>query len=546
MQSLKNITLRPQQIQLLDFVKKNIQDGIKFSLIDAPTGTGKSIFAMKACEMYVQEFDKYATFDVLTNSKILQEQYAREFEFINSLWGKDSYMCDTYNTTCGVGEQMCAAMNKSCDNCPYQTARTNFFEGQISLGNFHMFLTYKLFVKEFWNRQRQSKVLIIDEAHEFEMVLTDFITTQISELTLKKLTVKDNVVTSIMHSVKNCYNIEEFIKIISDILLPALGEALREHKSVITKSTDENDRKKAYEHIGRIEQAMSKYKRFLDDYQSNPANWLLQRDEKEELIKTGVNRGVTKQKIEVTATPIWVSQYMKESVFDMYDHVILMSGTILDKDLFSWMNGIDNDSCRYISLDSPFPVSNRPIYFFKNLGKMNFKDKHSTFENTLPFLNKILNKHKNHKGIIHTSNYELQKWVNERCENEDMRILAHDSSNRSDVLNNHLQTKNPTVLVSPSMMVGVDLAEDLSRFQVLLKVPYPNLQSERVKRRMEMNKDWYGYVTCSSIIQAYGRSIRSKDDKAMTYVTDGCFGDVLKFSSRFFPKWFKEAVTIVE
>lgn len=546
MESLKNIRLRPQQEQLLDFFEKNVRENIKYTLIDAPTGTGKSIFAMKACELYLREFDKTATFDVLTNSKILQEQYAREFEFINSLWGKDSYPCDTFNTTCGVGSQMCEATNRTCSNCPYDTARVNFFEGQVSLGNFHMFLTYKLFVKEFWNRQRQSKVLIIDEAHEFEMVLTDFITTQISELTLKRLTVDDTKIVSIMHMVKNCYNISEFVSIISESLLPALGEVLRLHKASLNKDLTDNERKKAFELIGKVEQAMSKYTRFIDDYNANPENWLLQRDEREEVIKTGTNRGSVYNKIEVTATPIWVSDYMRESVFDMYDHVILMSGTILDKDLFSWMNGIDKDNCRYISLDSPFPVENRPIYYFKSLGKMNFKDKRTSFQNTVPFLKKILEKHKNHKGIIHTANYELQKWVDENCNTPDKRLLVHESSNRSDVLNLHLSIQEPTVLVSPSMMVGVDLAEDLSRFQVLLKVPYPNLQSERVKRRMEMNKDWYSYVTCASIIQAYGRSIRSKDDKAATYVTDACFGDVLRFSSRFFPKWFKDAVIIVD
>ena len=35
-------TPRPQQIEILDFVKKSISDEHKFMTIDAPTGTGKS------------------------------------------------------------------------------------------------------------------------------------------------------------------------------------------------------------------------------------------------------------------------------------------------------------------------------------------------------------------------------------------------------------------------------------------------------------------------------------------------------------------------
>ena len=37
---------RPQQVQLLDFVKSSIADGKKFIMVDAPTGVGKSYFAI--------------------------------------------------------------------------------------------------------------------------------------------------------------------------------------------------------------------------------------------------------------------------------------------------------------------------------------------------------------------------------------------------------------------------------------------------------------------------------------------------------------------
>lgn len=547
MEALKNITPRPQQTTLLDFFGVNVKANKKFSLIDAPTGIGKSIFAMMACDWYVKNHDQFATFDVLTNSKILQEQYTKEFDFINSLWGKDSYMCDKYNTSCATGEKMCEIMGEQCDHCPYSSARKNFFEGQVSLSNFHMFFTYKMFVKAFWDRQRRSKVLIIDEAHEFEIVLSDFITTQISERSLKKLEIHQTVIDSISESVNNCYSIEGFRNIIETQVLAVLAAKTRETKDVIAETDEVEVKKKCFDLIASLEQTSSKYQRFMSDYDLNPLNWILQRDEREDLVKNtkskGKSEGYAKTKIEVTASPIWVSDYLRELVWDDYDHVILMSGTILDKTLFCQMNGIKVEECNYISIPSPFPVENRPIYFMKP-GKMSFKEKRVTFSKMVPILQKILKKYERSKGIFHTSNYEIAKWCNEQLSTD--RLLVHESHNRQDTLNLHYQSTEPTVLVSPSMMTGVDLAEDFSRFQVILKMPYPNLQSERVKRRMETNKDWYSYVTCANIIQMYGRSIRSSTDKADTFILDACFADVLRYSSRFLPIYVREAIINVD
>jgi Rad3-related DNA helicase len=43
-------------------------------------------------------------------------------------------------------------------------------------------------------------------------------------------------------------------------------------------------------------------------------------------------------------------------------------------------------------------------------------------------------------------------------------------------------------------------------------------------------------------VQSYGRSIRSKDDWAKTYVLDSSFGDFLKKNQNMFPDWFTSAI----
>src|ERR1035441_2178095 len=102
---LKKIKLdkvpRPAQIKLLEFIKSSIKSNHKFTCLDIPTGVGKSYTAVMFMDWFKKHYDISANFDVLTNSKILQEQYTHDFDFMNSLWGKGSYQCDTYSCDCG-------------------------------------------------------------------------------------------------------------------------------------------------------------------------------------------------------------------------------------------------------------------------------------------------------------------------------------------------------------------------------------------------------------------------------------------------------------
>jgi len=98
------------------------------------------------------------------------------------------------------------------------------------------------------------------------------------------------------------------------------------------------------------------------------------------------------------------------------------------------------------------------------------------------------------------------------------------------------------ILISPAVKEGVDLKDDLCRFQILLKVPYPSLSDARVKYLlMEKNQwTWYFNETAKDIVQMYGRAVRTPTDHAKFYIVDGSFNDICKKAT--FPKWFLEAI----
>lgn len=175
---------------------------------------------------------------------------------------------------------------------------------------------------------------------------------------------------------------------------------------------------------------------------------------------------------------------------------------------------------------------------------MSYTQKEETFKNYVPYIKKILKKYSNVKGIIHTNSFELSKWIEDSIKHS--RLLFHESSNKEDILKMHFDNKEPSVIVSPSVSTGVSFDHELSRFQIIAKVPYPSLASKKNNMRKKMKPEWYAWKTVAGIIQTYGRSIRSTTDYADTIIIDGSFSDVMMYSSNYFPKWFQDSIQTVK
>ena len=56
-----------------------------------------------------------------------------------------------------------------------------------------------------------------------------------------------------------------------------------------------------------------------------------------------------------------------------------------------------------------------------------------------------------------------------------------------------------------------------------MKVPYPNITSKIVKKKLELFPLWYNCTTSNIIIQSIGRGVRNEHDYCTTYILDACF-----------------------
>ena len=106
----------------------------------------------------------------------------------------------------------------------------------------------------------------------------------------------------------------------------------------------------------------------------------------------------------------------------------------------------------------------------------------------------------------------------------------------------HSKSKN-TIIVAPAMHEGIDLVDDLSRFQIICKIPWPNfIDDKQLARRIELDQDYYNWLTALKLVQSYGRSVRSETDWADTYIIDEVLLSFKERAKKMIPKWFSEAI----
>ena len=465
----------------------------------------------------------------MTTQKILQEQYIKDFGEpagqMKSIKSSSNYGCRFHKgNTCAESRQLLRTEDrgtkffKTCTmNCVYKKAKEAFLGSPESVVNFPYFLTEATYSGGITPRH----VLVLDEAHNIEQELSRFIEISVSEWFSKK-TLKAGWTSSETQF--------QAYKWVRDIYFEKVEARLKHIEGMMSKYGGLQDKLDEMMNFATqmemLKSHVDKIKVFLKHYDKD--NWIVEFDN---------FKGRGKRRI--TFKPVDVSKFASDYLFRLGNKVLMMSATILDRDSFCQSLGIPANDVEFISIPSPFPVDNRPIVELP-VGPMNMKN----IENTLPKMAKViqelLDSHPDESGIIHTHTYKVAKHLKENIKTD--RFLLHDSDNRDEILKEHIKSGKPTVLLSPSMSEGVDLRDDCSRFQIICKIPYPYLGDKVVKKRMNKWPGWYPLQTAKTIVQSVGRSIRSEDDYAVTYILDSQWGYFYKRNKKFFPADFQNCL----
>ena len=417
-----------------------------------------------------------------------------------------------------VEEKGSKLWNACAFKCHYKKDKEAFIDATDSVTNFPYFLTEASYSGKITPRE----LLVVDEAHNTESELSKFVEVAVSERFVK------TIIKSGFSTIKTQHQAYTWMR---DVYYPRLSSHMKHIKSMTEKFTGIRDAiKKDFVKMSRqldlVSSHYQKIKTFLNIYDKE--NWVF------ELLPAGDGKSRR-----IQFKPIDVSPYAEPVLFKFGKKVLMMSATILDKDAFCESLGIEKSHCSFISLPTPFPAKNRPVISV-NMGRMVQSEIDRTLPKLVQAVKQILSEHKNEKGIIHAHSYKIANYIKRNIRSS--RILVHDSSNREEVLRKHMTGSAPTVLLSPSMTEGVDLVDDASRFQIICKIPYPYLGDKLVKKRMNKWRWWYALQTTKTIVQSVGRSIRSEEDHAVTYILDSDFSRFYQRNTYLFPESFRDSM----
>ena len=524
---------RPEQERAIEFALDQLYVRNKdYCVMECGTGTGKSAIAVTLARWAHENIgDGDSQSYVLTSQKILQDQYAAEFSrYAVDLRSSANFTCVSLPTqTCadtlrlrrafqGLADVLNLVPCKECEQtkgCPYAIAKQRFKDSLLGITNYSYLLSETVYA----GGLKPREMLICDECHNIENEVRRWGSIELSE-----------------HFAKHDLKVS-FPNDISDdaALVMWVAEAYVPALDVLTARTlaklRTSFKRKKFDAVSKLSQQytfLDKHKCQLNRYfeeLGGPMNDYV-------IVKEG-----EREKRLVTLKPLDVTMQARMLLYTMGRKRILMSATILDERTFMRSAGVPSGASASISVPSPFKPSAFGITF-DPIGKMSKSQATETERELLKKVTSILQKHPDVKGVVHTSNYSTARMIGKI---KDARLLVQTcADDREKILREHVTSHEPTLIVSPSMMEGLDLKDDLGRLQIICKVPFPYMGDPVVAIKMQRDPQWYAWCTARAIVQSIGRSVRNADDWTCTYILDECFRSFYRQWHKLFPPNFSE------
>lgn len=594
-------SFRQWQEVTIEAILKGWAAGKRYAIVEGTTGSGKSTYALTLGRhfnntfiatpqkmlqnQYMRDFEEYlfelkgkATYPCLRINHALwvveedkkKKKKNKKYEGRVPIEGLDYISLETWNElpedhiwrryNCGnapcnrgkkggVLKQECKA-NGVCEYIRRRDYALNF--SPVTLLNFSNLLLFSLLMPEPYGKR---PLLILDECHTIESFLYEYASIPLTLKHVEPLFEFTEDEEQVKRLTKPFESMEQFCTYLTETLLPLferyeLSASIRD-SGIMDEIKDQDEETKkindeflsdSYDERTRMGKLADKLQIFLSEEPTDHSHVLVS-----EMVLDGKELVCAGLKIK----PFSVASLGPALAFrSSFSRVLLMSATILDPATFCKSVGIPMSDAFFIRVPSTFPPENRLIIGDTSVGSMSYKNKEKTLPIMLDKIQELAEKHSMHKGIIHTGNYEnmrkFQKWVKlaDPCLNERLLFQAEGTFEEKDrLIKYHGSTTEPTILCGPGLVEGLDLKDDLARFNILMKLPFLSLADPLIKRKSEEFPDWYALQVALAIIQAIGRPVRSSTDWAVTYILDlmwKFFYD--KKKDKLFPYYIQEAV----
>ena len=522
-------TPRPEQACLLTALADAIAEALddpaapRVFVVEGPPGVGKSHIAMTLARW---SGDAY----LLTSQRLLQDQYEREFGAeLQIVKGRDNYACEHYpDARVPTSRGACRRARGPLCRCPYARAKTAALDGPVFCTNTAYFATLR-----HWRavELRRRRLLIVDEAHNLETQLAGVYTVGFSPeqmrawfgASLPRLAPADAYRPLLAEHLDRLEGrLEAIARELEALHPPAIAD------DVFLCVPPSRAEQELIEQRDDLEAALARVHFFLD---AEAGEWI---------VRYPPDPAATLELV-----PLSVAVLARDLFAESAELVVLSSAHLGPKGALAECFGLDADAVRAFAGPSPFPVEQRRIVY-RPVGALSRMNLAGLEPALFAAVAAILADHAGEKGLIHAPSYAAgERLVGDlvaRAPSLARRLIwVPSAAAKARALDHHRASAAATVLVSPSLREGVDLPDDFLRFQIVMKMPFPDLGDPWTAARRERDPRWYALETAKALVQAYGRSCRHAGDHGVTYVLDGQFERFLARYRVLLPEWFRDA-----
>ena len=431
---------------------------------------------------------------VLTSTKGLMLQLARDFPDLIEVKGQNNYICieaGDNSTTVDLGE---------CHSgyaCPIKTSTcTHTVAVDTAKKSKSIVTNYACWMHQYKHGEGFGAfdVLICDEVHNVPEEVSSFVAVHISAMDIKLL---NDLKESPRPKTERANEWRSW----ADTVLPRVKT-----RAAITS--------------GKIGKQYRDLATKLDKLRALDPQW----------VYSEFNNG------SFTWEPMWPRGYAGRHLFLGSRKVMFASATARPKtfDLI----GVRPEELTRVSSPHSFPVMNRPLVFIPT-ASVSQKSTPADFAAWMNRIDEIVAAWPNAKGIIHTVSYDRAMYIRNRSKYAS-RMLIHTTDTARSTIEHFKTTERPLILLSPSVTTGYDMP-DVFGWQIIAKIPFPDSRSAIMQRRSEEDRAYPMYLAMMEIVQAYGRGPRSPTGKCITYIIDN---NIQWMKSRYYsfaPQWMWDA-----
>lgn len=575
--------IRKGQKEFMEDVDKTLKER-KILLAHAPTGVGKTAGVLTPCIKHALENNKKVIFltprhsqheIALKTIKMIKEKSKENFsafdligkkwmcnidevdrmsnqdflEYCRSLRKEDK--CPFYNNTFTKSDKKLKNRAKkviddlkgkimsseevkeiSKEFCPYEILmQLAGYSKVIICDYFHLFhskVRGSMFMRA--NIELEDAIIIVDEAHNLPDRIRKLLSSQISNLTVKRA-IKESQVFGFYEIHEKLI---EFEKLFLELFRELKGnseEKFIERNALLEKVESISSYEDFIIDLEMIANEVRNHKRrsYCGSIAEFLRKWNSEDDGYVRIMK--IERYFNKRRLRVILKCLNPA-ISSSNVLNKSYSSILMSGTLTPLEMYRDILGIEKNRCAMRIYHSDFPSENRLNLIVNSVTTKYSKRDENQFRKIAHYISKCSNAIKGNVGVFFPS-YYLRDKISEFL-NTDKQIIFERPGRKKDRLKllkefERLKDKGALLLgvFRGSFDQGIDYPGDLMNGVILVGLPLekPDLETQALINYYDLifKRGWdYGYIypAMNLAIQASGRCIRSESDKGVAVFID--------------------------